>query len=141
MNQIPLTLGAAVLKQPAFTPETFGIVLGTERFVSCVRFYAEILGLSVWFTKPGLVCLHFGDGYLMIETGGHATEGVKSNAANPTMLRFNVADVHSAASALEARGVEVCVRQFDWGLVGIFHDPDGNKCELKDAGDPYFARN
>ena len=127
--------------EPAsFKPETVGIILGTERFTSCVRFYAEILALPIWFTKPGLVCLHFGDGYLMIEHGGHACDGVKPSNANPTMLRFNVADVHKSAAALEARGVPVDICKYEWGLVGSFHDPDGNKCELKDAGDPFFAK-
>ena len=76
----------------------------------------------------------------MIEHGGHAANGVKPNSANPTMLRFNVPDVHEAAKALETRGVPVDIQQYNWGLVGTFHDPDGNKCELKDAADPFFAR-
>ena len=118
--------------------QTFGIVLGTEKFHECVRFYRDILGLPVWYEKPSLVCLRFGDGYLMIETGGHTTEGRKSNAQNPTMLRFNVADVDAAANELRSKGISVERRDFVWGKVATFIDPDGNACEFKNADDPFF---
>jgi lactoylglutathione lyase len=121
------------------TVKTHGIILGTERFDDCVHFYRDILGLPVWYVKPSLVCLRFGDGYLMIETGGVAHEGRKPQSGNPTMLRFNVDDVAASAKALRAKGVAVEVAQFDWGTVGTFHDPDGNACELKNADDPYFS--
>ncbi len=75
----------------------------------------------------------------MIETGGVARDRRKGIDENPTILRFNVEDVATAAAALTARGIVVDVRTFDWGIVGTFHDPDGNICEFKDAGDPFFA--
>ena len=118
---------------------THGIILGTERYDACLAFYRDVLELPVWFEKDGLCCLHFGDGYLMIETGGHAHDGRKSNAENPTMLRFNVKDVDAAANLLEARGIPVQRKSFDWGQVATFTDPDGNACELKDAEDPFFS--
>lgn len=124
---------------PPFLAKTFGIILGTERFEECVAFYRDVLGLPVLFVKERLVCLRFGAGYLMIETGGVAREGRKSNAENPTMIRFNVEDVEAAAARLRERGVDVNVRQFSWGTVGTFVDPDGNACELKNADDPFFA--
>lgn len=119
--------------------KTQGIILGSERFPACVAFYRDTLGLPVWFEKPGLSCLHFGDGYLMIETGGHAQDTRKPNSANPTMLRFNVEDIDMATALLAARGVDVERKSFDWGEVATFADPDGNACELKDAADPFFA--
>jgi lactoylglutathione lyase len=119
--------------------KTCGIILGTENFDDCVHFYRDIIGLPVWYVKTQLVCLRFGDGYLMIETGGVANEGEKTNNQNPTMLRFNVEDVETAAQALRAEGVAVEVTTYDWGKVGTFADPDGNKCELKNADDPYFT--
>lgn len=124
--------------KPAFEVVTHGIVLGTEKYDECVKFYRDVIGLPVWYDKGHLLCLRFGDGYLMIETGGHAHDTVKSNRDNPTMLRFNVEDVKVACDALAARGVYVEYKKFNWGEVGTFADPDGNKCELKDAGDPYF---
>lgn len=122
---------------------TPGIILGTERFEDCLAFYRDTLGLPVWFEKPEsrLACLRFGSGYLMIETGGVArSTGRKTQSENPAMLRFNVDDVEAVADWLRAKGVEVVVRRYDWGIVGTFLDPDGNACELKDAGDAYFAQ-
>ncbi|MCT7377039.1 VOC family protein [Chelativorans salis] len=125
--------------EPPFQVKTFGIILGTERFEECVHFYRDTLGLPVWFEKERLVCLRYGDGYLMVETGGVARNHRKPNKENPTTLRLNVEDVESAAAALRERGVEVEIKSFSWGTVGIFMDPDGNACELKNADDPYFA--
>lgn len=122
-----------------FQAKTCGIILGTERFDECVAFYRDLLGLPVWFEKDRLVCLRFGDGYLMVETGGVAREGRKSNAENPTMIRFNVDDVEAAAARLREKGIDVNVQQFSWGTVGTFIDPDGNACELKNTDDPFFA--
>ncbi|ALI55487.1 VOC family protein [Celeribacter marinus] len=119
---------------------THGIILGTENYEACVAFYRDVIGLPVWYDKGHLVCLRFGDGYLMIESGGVARNGRKAQSENPTMLRFNVTDVDQAAEALIAKGVTVDVTRFDWGTVGTFVDPDGNACELKDADDPYFQR-
>ncbi|WP_425531848.1 VOC family protein [Paenibacillus cellulosilyticus] len=33
---------------------------------------------------------------------------------------------------LSRRGVEVKVRQFYWGTIGVIIDPEGNRIELKD---------
>ncbi len=117
----------------------FGIILGTERYDECLKFYRDLLGLPVWFEKDGLCCLRFGDGYLMIETGGVARDHRKANYENPTMLRFNVCDVKASAGLLEKHGVSVRIKTYNWGIVGTFTDPDGNACELKDAGDPFFV--
>ncbi len=119
--------------------KTHGIILGTERFEECVVFYRDALGLPVWYVKDKLVCLRFGDGYLMIETGGVARNERKSQAENPTMLRFNVRDVAASAELLRQQGVNVDLQTYSWGTVGTFIDPDGNTCELKDADDPFFS--
>ncbi len=131
INSVSEALGPLKIK-------THGIILGTERFEECVSFYRDMLELPVWFEKDHLVCLRFGDGYLMIETGGMARVGRKPNQENPTMLRFNVDDVERAAAILEARGVSVVIKRYHWGTVGTFIDPDGNACELKNADDPFF---
>ena len=82
--------------------KTFGIILGTENYDACLSFYRDTLGLPVWYDKGHLCCLRFGDGYLMIETGGVSSDGVKANAQNPTMLRFNVEDVAMIAFSAKA---------------------------------------
>ncbi|MCF7699339.1 VOC family protein [Loktanella sp. M215] len=117
---------------------TPGIILLTERFDACVAFYRDTLGLPVWFEKPGLVCLRFGGGYLMIEQEGVAAPGRKSVQQNPTILRFNVADVRAMAAMMTAAGIDVTVKDYDWGTIGTFIDPDGNTCGLKNADDPFF---
>lgn len=118
--------------------KTHGIILGTERFVECVAFYRDVLGLPVWYVKDQLVCFRFGDGYLMVETTEAALDFRKPGSGSSTMLRFNVEDVQGAAALLQSKGVDVEVKVFDWGTVGTFMDPDGNKCELKNADDPFF---
>jgi lactoylglutathione lyase len=121
-----------------FKVRTHGIILGTERFEACVAFYRDILELPVWYEKPGLVCLRFGDGYLMVETGGVARDGRKLQSENPTILRLNVDDVIAAAQELRQRGIDVDVQHYAWGTVGTFADPDGNVCEFKNADDAFF---
>ncbi len=111
---------------------TPGIILFTERFEECVAFYRDLVGLPVWFAKSGLVCLRFGDGYLMVETGGVAGDGIKARGQNPTVLRFNVNNLDAAAEMLRGRGIAVEVMDFEWGRIGQFVDPDGNLCELLD---------
>ena len=121
--------------------KTFGIILQTQKFEECVHFYRDILGLPVWYEKPTLVCLRFGAGYLMIETGGHAIEGQKSTKQNPTILRFNVNDVDAAAEEIRKHGITVTREDFPWGKVATFIDPDGNLCEFKNADDVFFNSN
>lgn len=128
--------------QPTLAQQTkaFGIILFTQNFEACTKFYRDLLGLEVWFEKPGLICLHYGEGYLMVETDGVAQDGHKTPAQNPTILRFNVDDVAAMAAQLQSVGIDVEIKSFDWGTIGLFSDPDGNLCELKDATDPFFQR-
>ncbi|WP_445679560.1 VOC family protein [Radicibacter daui] len=117
----------------------YGVILLTERYDACVEFYRNRLGLPFWYEKEGLCCLRFGAGYLMIEREGVGKAARKTPAENPTILRFNVANVPEAARSLEAQGIVVDIEQHSWGVTGSFVDPDGNVCELKNADDPYFA--
>ncbi|GGP22697.1 VOC family protein [Silvimonas iriomotensis] len=110
-----------------------GIVLFTQRYPECVRFYHELIGLPLLFTKPTLTCLQLGQAYLMVESGGIAKDTQKHRGENPVVIRFNVANVSTEAAVLRARGVPVEVMQFDWGIIGLFTDPDGNRCELKNS--------
>ncbi|AOX99604.1 VOC family protein [Jeongeupia sp. USM3] len=109
-----------------------GIILFTERFDACVAFYRDRLALPAVVARPGLVTLDLGGAYLMIESGGVGRRGPKPIDENPTILRFNVSDVDAAAGLLRCQGIDVEVLRLDWGVVGCFSDPDGNRCELKD---------
>jgi lactoylglutathione lyase len=119
--------------------ECHGVILFTQRYEECVAFYRTKLGLPLWYEKNGLSCLRFGDGYLMIETGGTGDGARKTYAENPAILRFNVPDVAQAARLLEAQGIAVEIKVHSWGATGAFIDPDGNVCGLKNADDPFFT--
>ncbi len=112
-----------------------GIILFTERYEGCVGFYHELCGLPILFMKEGLTCLEFGGAYLMVETGGTAAVGKKGRDVSPIVIRFNVPDVEAAAEELRGKGITVVVESYEWGTIGVFHDPDGNRCELKDTWD------
>lgn len=110
-----------------------GIILFVEKYDECVAFYRDIVTLDVEYTKESLTNFCFGSAYLMVEKGGNSASNEKRRTENPTVLRFNVADLETAALALEAKGVEVKRYSYDWGRIGVFTDPDGNRCELKSA--------
>lgn len=114
-----------------------GIILHVERYDACVAFYRDCIGLPVEFEKkePGqvLTILTFGGAYLMIEPGGVTRHATKTDAENPTVIRINITDIDAAAAELAKRGVDVSVARFDWGAVADFHDPDGNRCQLREV--------
>ncbi len=112
-----------------------GIILCTQNYDECVRFYGDTLGLPVEEILDNahskLTRFDFGGAYLMIETGGVASDPPKAPSQNPVWLRFNVDDVDTAAAVLKAKGVSVRVRKEVWGTVGDFYDPDGNVCSFR----------
>lgn len=113
-----------------------GCILHTGRYEDCVRFYRDVIGLPVELEKnePGqlLTIFDFSGAYLMIEPGGLARDGRKNTSENPVTIRLNVADVDGAARELAAHGVDVAISRFDWGVIGDFCDPDGNRCQLRE---------
>ena len=113
-----------------------GLILFTENYDECVAFYRDALSLPVLEVLDNehskLTKFRYGaDTYLMIETEGTARPGGKSLDENSVWLRFNVADVETAAAELEAKGVEVSIRREVWGILADFKDPDGNLCSLR----------
>jgi lactoylglutathione lyase len=108
-----------------------GIILYVEHYDQCVSFYRDQVLLPVEYVKESLTCFAFGTSYLMVEQDGVSSTTEKTIAQNPTVLRFNVSDVKAVAQELRMRSVEVEELSFDWGEIGVFLDPDGNRCELK----------
>lgn len=112
-----------------------GIILYTEKYQDCVRFYGEVLELTLLFEidRPGerLTCFDLGGSYLMIETGGQSHPGVKPIDKCPTKFRFNVADVDAVSADLRSKGVSIEVSHYEWGTTAEFADPDGNRCALR----------
>ena len=118
---------------------TAGIILLTQNYEACLTFYGSVLGLKAMhkIDRPGerLTTFALGGSYLMVETGGVASDGVKNTRQCPTKLRFNVPDVMAAAAVLRGKGLEVEVLQHSWGTTAEFVDPDGNPYAIRsDAG-------
>jgi methylmalonyl-CoA/ethylmalonyl-CoA epimerase len=104
-----------------------------------VAFYRDVLGarLIARFDPPGLAFFQLGEVRLLLE---HAASAKPSAAC----LYFDVPEIHSACSTLEARGVELdsqphlIYRDVDgtFGPAGseewmaFFRDPDGNTLAL-----------
>ena len=116
-----------------------GLVLLDEQYDACAKFYREVVGLEVYADLGDLIVFRFGSAYLAVERDGVAVPRGKSPAQGPVTLRFNVADVQTDAARLRAKGVEVEVGTFDWGTIGKFLDPDGNRCEFRSHFDGFFA--
>lgn len=116
-----------------------GIVLATRNYKRCVDFYSIVLELPVLFTLDDensvLTCCDMGgDVYLMIEPTSCANTEGEWSKRNTIWLRFNVTDVEAAARVLDKKGVRTNIHREIWGTVADFHDPDGNRCSLRDEG-------
>ena len=110
-----------------------GFVLFTQQYSQAVAFYEHRLGLAVRERQALLTVFDFGASYLMVETGGFASPVEKDRTQNPTVLRLDVKDFDQSVLALSEQGINVSVGRYDWGRIGAFTDPDGNRIELKDA--------
>lgn len=112
-----------------------GIILFTQNYEDCVAFYGSVLGLEILheIDREGerLTTFSLGGAYLMIETGGVASQSAKTVAQNPTKFRFNVPDVSATADLLQRKGLDVSVATYTWGTIAEFTDPDGNLCALR----------
>ena len=112
-----------------------GIILFTQNYEECVKFYGAVLELDVMHkidrVDERLTTFLLGDTYLMIETGGVATDGAKTVGQSPIKFRFNVPDVLASCKMLQSKGVDVNVVSHTWGTTAEFTDPDGNLCALR----------
>lgn len=107
-----------------------GILLNVKNYEACVSFYERTLELKVRLRKPELTNFQFGHGYLLVEKANDMTPGGRNPEASSMILRINVPDVQQAVWQLRAKEVEVEFNSYDWGDVGHFHDPDGNRLEF-----------
>jgi len=116
--------------------ERHGIILNTEKYEECVRFYSELFDLRIMFQLDDkdsqLTRLEFGDSYLMIEKYGIGKDHEKTISENATKLRFNVSDLNAMQTRLGEFGIEAQVNHFNWGSTINIHDPDGNRIGIRD---------
>ena len=118
--------------------DRYGILLHVEKYEACVEFYRHCLNLPVELQKSEpaqrLTIFSLGNAYLMVEPGGLATDAPKTATENPVTLRLNTASVEQTADRLRQAGIHVAIQSYEWGTIGDFLDPDGNRCQLRDAG-------
>ncbi|RKN62997.1 VOC family protein [Paenibacillus ginsengarvi] len=93
--------------------------------------YTEKLDLNVRERKEGLSKLDFGDSYLMIEDNGVLSTSEKNRSQNPMVIRIEVDYFEETVKELEQRKVKVEVHTFNWGIIGVIIDPEGNRIEKK----------
>ncbi|MCR8630308.1 VOC family protein [Paenibacillus radicis (ex Xue et al. 2023)] len=113
-----------------------GIILFCEDYETALSFYSVQLGMKIRQRGEDLAILDFGGSYLMLEDKGVASDKEKTRSQNPIVVRFNVNNFDLAVSEIEARGVNVEVKSFKWGTIGVIIDPEGNRIEIK--GDPQY---
>ncbi|WP_164669855.1 VOC family protein [Virgibacillus doumboii] len=112
----------------------FGTILFVENYEKCIDFYKNKLQLDVRFEKETLVSFDVHGGYLMVEKGGFGSDAEKNRQQNPVVLRFDLTSLEEAVHKLEERGVKLLHKrlEFDWGIIAVFMDPDGNRIELNE---------
>lgn len=114
----------------------YGIIINTENFEGCVAFYRDLFGLRQLFEKDEdgfkLTCLEYGDGYLMVEQGGKAKNGVKLPEEGSFKLRFNVDDLEEALGEIRSWGIQASITENAWGRTINISDPDGNRVGIRD---------
>ena len=117
--------------------ERFGIILNVANFDDCVLFYKSLFGLKELFSKSHgdfrLTCLEFGEAYLMIETGGVASEQEKTFSQSPAILRFHVEDTQKVLKSVQQFDSAAKRIETDWGNIIRCVDPDGNPISIRES--------
>jgi lactoylglutathione lyase len=113
-----------------------GIILNVFNFDECVSFYKTVFKPPEMFSKVDgdfrLICLEFGSSYLMLETGGVASDSEKCVSQNPTVLRFNVSNIQEAFEHVSPFDSHAQLIENDWGTIIRVIDPDGNPISISD---------
>ncbi len=113
-----------------------GFVLPVADYAGCVAFYRDVLDLPVLFALDRadsvLTGFDLAGAYLLAEPGGIAKTPETCPDDAQVRLRFNVRELDAATAELRGKGVAVERLDHDWGSVGLFRDPDGNLCQLRD---------
>jgi lactoylglutathione lyase len=107
-----------------------GIILLVADYQRSVTFWRDQVSLPIWYEKPHLTCFRFGGSYLMIEPRYGKSPAPPPPGEHSPVLRLNVESIDESLKVLVAKGLKVERMEFEWGIVGDFRDPDGNKVQL-----------
>lgn len=107
-----------------------------------MRFYSEVLGLSVALDARGFNHVEVGPDEPLAKIGLHAT-GRKSERKRRTGIVFDTDDIYALYEKLKRRGVRFTLKptKMPWGgIVADFLDPDNNELEVVQDHEHYKRR-
>ena len=107
-----------------------------------IRFYGEVLGLSVALEARAFNHVEFGPDEPLAKIGLHAT-GRKSKRKRRTGIVFDTDDIYPFYEKLKRRGVRFTLEptRMPWGgIVADFLDPDNNELEVVQDPEHYRRR-
>lgn len=110
-------------------------VLYVADLAAMMRFYVDVLGLSVAEENARFVAFGGGGAPLALEAGGPTAAGPRGKDRNPTLVQLAVVDIDAAVVTLAARGVPIEgeVKRGPFGALAFFRDPEGNRLALLQA--------
>lgn len=102
-------------------------------------FYTNVLGMEKRAENPtpdGLVFLTVGvegDDFQLVLWPGTPGQAKPAMGQPPASVTIEVDDCRKTFEELKSRGAEFVtdVLEFPWGYVAQFHDPDGNKLQIR----------
>ena len=106
------------------------IILFVKKYNECIRFYKEVLGLSIQKgSEPTerFATFILGD----VEFSLHA--GYEGDPGGPLNLHFATSDIEAEVARLKKLGVNFSqeIEKMPWGAYeAVIKDPDGNEVEI-----------
>jgi predicted enzyme related to lactoylglutathione lyase len=104
-------------------------------------FYTNVLGLEQRAENPTPDGPRFltvgvkGDEFQLVLWPGTPGQAQPALGAPPPSVTIETDDVRGTVEELKSRGVDFItdVLEFPWGYVAQFHDPDGNRLQLREG--------
>jgi catechol 2,3-dioxygenase-like lactoylglutathione lyase family enzyme len=115
---------------PVITLKRTNTILYCEAYEQAIRFYGDLLGLTITAEKDWFVEFRLGDHvFLSVADAGRAT--IPAGKGDGITLSWQVEDVREVRYRLVALGIEASSVEWRWGAwVILLHDPAGNRIEL-----------